>query len=200
MSIRLQIEKIDDLRYHLECEPEGHENRISNLKEIASASREVSGTRERQINKLKNLLAQILARLGDSRFRVEITDDVRAEHDRQLEDIRRLKSLYDERLRVLVDMRDAAVKELTDVKDKLKCSRKENAVFEEDLRKAEEKVREDNDFFFKTAISIVPCRMEFKVILEIFFRLIFKIPKFQILSLNLDLLRPIVVIFRIKCQ
>lgn len=139
-SIRLQTEKIDDLRFHLECEPDGHRNRIATLKGIADASREASANRERQINKLKNVLAQIIARLGDARFRVEITDDVRSEHDRQIEDIRRLRGLYDERLRVLVELRDSAFKELADVKDKLKGSRKENGGLEEDLRKAEEKV------------------------------------------------------------
>ncbi|XP_043272751.1 uncharacterized protein PFB0765w isoform X2 [Venturia canescens] len=139
-SIRLQTEKIDDLRYHLECETEDHQNRIASLKEIAKMSRESSGLRERQTNKLKNLLAQILTRLGDPRFRVDINDYVRTEHDRQIEDITRLKSLYDDRLRILVDLRETATKELKDVKEKLKISWKENRGLEEDLKKAEEKI------------------------------------------------------------
>lgn len=138
--IRLQIEKIDDLRYHLECDPENNHQRIATLKEIARVSRESFETREHQINRLKNILSQIVARLGDEKFGIEIGEDLRTEHDRHVEDIRRLKGLYDDRMRVLVDLKDSAVKEGADVKQKFKCLMKEKESVDEDLKKAEEKI------------------------------------------------------------
>ncbi|XP_015589844.1 227 kDa spindle- and centromere-associated protein isoform X3 [Cephus cinctus] len=138
-NIRLQTEKIDDLQYQLECNHEGHENQISRLKEVNSKSREILKQRERQINKLKDLLAQILARLGDRSF-LEISDDVRYEYDQQLDNIRNLKSLYEERLKVLNVLKDSATKELVDVKEKFEIARKKSEGLEEDLKKAEDKI------------------------------------------------------------
>lgn len=147
--IRLQIEKIDDLRYHLECDQENNVNRITMLKNIDDTNREMFAIREAQINKLKNVLSQIVARLGDEKFHVDVNDDLRTEHDRQVEDIRRLKSLYDERIRVVVDLRDSGVKEISNVKDKLKLLSKEKEALDEDMKKSEEKVRLYNTKIFE---------------------------------------------------
>ncbi|KAK0164135.1 hypothetical protein PV328_002796 [Microctonus aethiopoides] len=138
--IRLQIEKIDDLRYHLECDEENNVNRITMLKNIGDTHRETFAIREAQINKLKNVLSQIIARLGDEKFHVDVNDDLRTEHDRQVEDIRRLKNLYDERIRVVVDLRDSGAKEISNVKDKLKLLSKEKEALDEDMKKSEEKI------------------------------------------------------------
>ncbi|XP_015117700.1 cingulin-like protein 1 isoform X2 [Diachasma alloeum] len=138
--IRLQIEKIDDLRYHLECEPELNAHRIETLEAIARSNRDSFETREHQMNRLKNMLSQILARLGDDKFKIEISEDLRTEHDHQVEDIRRLKALYDERMRVLVDLKDSATKDLLSTRHKLKGLVKEKESLDEDLKKAEEKI------------------------------------------------------------
>uniref|UniRef100_A0A0C9RCU9 Uncharacterized protein n=1 Tax=Fopius arisanus TaxID=64838 RepID=A0A0C9RCU9_9HYME len=138
--IRLQIEKIDDLRYHLECEPETNAHRIETLKEIASSNRDSFETREHQMNRLKNILSQIVARLGDDKFRIDVNEDLRTEHDRQVEDVRRLKGLYDERMRVLVDLKDSASKDLVSTRHKFKSLMKEKEAMDEELKKAEEKM------------------------------------------------------------
>ncbi|XP_063976902.1 cingulin-like protein 1 isoform X2 [Diachasmimorpha longicaudata] len=138
--IRLQIEKIDDLRYHLECEPEINAHRIETLQTIAKSNRETFETREHQMNRLKNTLSQILARLGDEKFKIEISEDLRTEHDHQVEDIRRLKALYDERMRVLVEVKDTAAKDLVSTRHRLKGLVKEKESLEEELKKAEEKI------------------------------------------------------------
>ncbi|XP_011137163.1 myosin-2 heavy chain isoform X2 [Harpegnathos saltator] len=138
-DIRYQIEKVDDLRYHLESDPERHRHRIRCLTEASSRTRESLRARERQTNELKDQLAQLLVRLGDRSF-LDVTDDAGAECDRQLENINTLKALYNERLRVLSELRDVAVKELTDSKQKLEYSLKKSENFEEELKKTEEKV------------------------------------------------------------
>ncbi|XP_072757341.1 uncharacterized protein [Anoplolepis gracilipes] len=138
-DIRCQIEKVDDLRYHLETDPERHRHRIRCLTEVTGKERESLIARERRTNELKDYLAQMLVRLGDRSF-LEVRDDADAECDRQLENINVLKGLYNERLRVLTELKDSAVKELADVKQKLEYSLKKAENLEEELKKAEEKV------------------------------------------------------------
>ncbi|CAL1677764.1 unnamed protein product [Lasius platythorax] len=138
-DIRCQIEKVDDLRYHLETDPERHRPRIRCLTEVTGKERESLVARERRTNELKDYLAQMLVRLGDRSF-LEVRDDADAECDRQLENINVLKGLYNERLRVLTELKDSAIKELADVRQKLEYSLKKSENLEEELKKAEEKV------------------------------------------------------------
>lgn len=138
-DVRHQIEKVDDLRYHLETDPERHRRRIQCLSEVSSKSRESLVARERRTNELKNYLAQTLVRLEDRSF-LNVRDDTGAECDRQLENINALKALYNERLRVLTELKDSAIKELTDVKQKLEYTLKKSENLEEELKRAEEKV------------------------------------------------------------
>ncbi|XP_076643253.1 uncharacterized protein LOC143353654 isoform X2 [Halictus rubicundus] len=137
-DVRFQIEKVDDLRYHLETEPDQHRYRIRCLTDLTNNTRENVHDRERCANELKDHLAQILVRLGDKSF-LELKDDVGLECERQLENINSLKSLYNERLKVLTELKDAAIRELADVKDRLNHSLKKSECLEEDLRIADEK-------------------------------------------------------------
>lgn len=137
---------MDDLRYHLESDPERHRHRIRCLTEVTGRTRESLRARERQTNELKDQLAQLLVRLGDRSF-LEARDDAGAECGRQLENVNALKTLYNERLRVFTELREAAVKELTDTRQKLEYSLKKSENLEEELKKAEEKVRERCDVF-----------------------------------------------------
>lgn len=137
--MRYQIEKMDDLRYYLESDPERHRQRIRCLTEVTNKTRVSLIARERQTNELKNYLAQQLVRLGDRSF-LETQDDAGVECDRQLENINALKSLYNERLKVLTELKDCAIKELTDVKQKLEYAQKKSENLEEELKKAEDKV------------------------------------------------------------
>lgn len=139
--IRLQIEKIDDLRFHLECEPEKNNQRIKILEEIGRQNKEAYGNRQIQINRLKDLQSQLVAGLSGNEQCVDITDDLRTEQERQVEDVRRLKGLYDKRMRILVDLKEATNKELSITKDKLKCIIKDKEGLDEEIKKAEEKVR-----------------------------------------------------------
>ncbi|XP_078038975.1 uncharacterized protein LOC144471105 [Augochlora pura] len=138
-DVRFQIEKVDDLRYHLETEPDQHRHRIRSLADMTNNTREALHARESRANELKGHLAQILVRLGDRSF-LELKDGVGLECERQLENINSLKCLYNERLKVLTELKDAATKELADVKSRLNHSLKKTECLEEDLRKADEKI------------------------------------------------------------
>ncbi|XP_031846044.1 uncharacterized protein LOC116432803 isoform X2 [Nomia melanderi] len=138
-DIRFQIEKVDDLRYHLETDPDQHRCRIRFLTDVTNKTREALQSRESRANELKDHLAQILVRLGDRSF-LDLKDDVGLECERQLENINSLKTLYNERLKVLTELKDSAVRELTDVKERLDHTLKKSECLEEDLKKADEKI------------------------------------------------------------
>ncbi|XP_046140976.1 golgin subfamily B member 1 isoform X2 [Osmia bicornis bicornis] len=138
-DIRLQIDKMDDLRYQLETEPDHHRYRIRSLAELTNKTREALHSREHRANELKDHLAQILVRLGDRSF-LDLKDDVGLECERQLENIDSLKCLYNARLKVLSELKEAAIRELMDVKERLDHAVKKSESLEEDLRKADEKI------------------------------------------------------------
>ncbi|KAK9302939.1 hypothetical protein QLX08_005208 [Tetragonisca angustula] len=138
-DIRIQVDKVDDLRYSLEVEPDQHRYRIRCLSDVTNRTREAVYFRERATNELKDHLAQILARLGDRSF-LEAKDEVSLECERQLENINSLKSLYNERLKVLNEVRETAARELAEARVRLDHSLKKCECLEEDLKKADEKV------------------------------------------------------------
>ncbi|CAD1469927.1 unnamed protein product, partial [Heterotrigona itama] len=138
-DIRIQMDKVDDLRYSLEVEPDQHRYRIRCLSDVTNRTREAVYFRERATNELKDHLAQILVRLGDRSF-LEAKDEVSLECERQLENINSLKSLYNERLKVLNEVRETAARELAEARVRLDHSLKKCECLEEDLKKADEKV------------------------------------------------------------
>jgi len=138
-DVRYQIEKMDDLRYQLETNPECHQYHIQSLTEMTNKARQSFIARQRRTNELKDYLAQVLVKLGDKSF-LEIEDDEGAECNRQLENISMLKNLYNERLRILIELKDSATKTLIDIKQKLDYSLKKSNNLEGELKKAEEKV------------------------------------------------------------
>lgn len=144
-DIRIQIDKADDLRYQLETESDQHRYRIRCLSDLTNRTREAVYLRERRANELKDHLAQILLQLGDRSF-LELKDDVGLECERQLENINSLKSLYNERLKVLNELKETAIRELAETRVRLDHSIKQCECLEEDLKKADEKVLKKSVF------------------------------------------------------
>lgn len=138
-NIRFQLEKADDLFYQLDNVPEIHKNRILSLKKLADDMRETLRSRERQVSLLKDRLSQILVQLGDRTF-LNCDDEIRMENNRQLGDLHNLRRLYEERSKVLMEWKDSAIRNLTDVKREVRSLKDNNEILEDDLRKTEEKV------------------------------------------------------------
>lgn len=140
-DIRVQMDKVDDFRYHLESDTDQNRYRIRCLSDVTNRTREAVYVAERHANDLKDHLAQILVRLGDRSF-LELKDEADLECERQLENINSLKSLYNERLKVLNELRETAVRELAETRVRLDHSLKKCECLEDDLKKADEKVAE----------------------------------------------------------
>lgn len=77
---------------------------------------------------------------------MELKDDVGLECERQLENINSLKSLYNERLKVLNELKETAIRELAETRVRLDHSMKQCECLEEDLKKADEKVLKKSVF------------------------------------------------------
>ena len=146
-NIKFQLEKAQDLYYQLDNVPEVHKNQILSLKKLADDMREVLRSRERQVNLLKDRLSQILVGLEDRTF-LNYTDDIRIEYNRQFEDLLNLRRLYEERSKVILNLRNSVIKDLQNLKSELKSSKNNNEILEEDLKKAEEKVDIFSLFYF----------------------------------------------------
>lgn len=115
------------------------------MSDLTNRTREAVYLRERRANELKDHLAQILLQLGDRSF-LELKDDVGLECERQLENINSLKSLYNERLKVLNELKETAIRELAETRVRLDHSMKQCECLEEDLKKADEKVLKKSVF------------------------------------------------------
>ena len=134
-----QLERTDDLRLQLENDPTEHRVRIASLKRMSEETRTMLRSRKQQVNTLKERLAQILVRLGDRCF-LSKSDDVKEEIDRQIEDIAHSRSLCDERLRILAELKDHCFKEIHELRLEIDIAKKDKQSMEEDLRKTEDKV------------------------------------------------------------
>lgn len=138
-NIRFQLEKADDLFYQLDNVPVIHRNRILTLKTLSDDMRETLRSRERQVSLLKDRLSQILVKLGDRTF-LNYEDEIRLENNRQLKDLHDLRRLYEERSKVLTEMKDSALRDLHDLKREVRTLKDNNEILEDNLRKTEEKV------------------------------------------------------------
>ncbi|KOB72793.1 putative Ofd1 protein [Operophtera brumata] len=72
---------------------------ISALKDVVAVSRTMIGLREGQLDLLKNKLNEIERSLSDREANI-LSNDLRQEYERQLQNIRTLRGLYEERARI----------------------------------------------------------------------------------------------------
>ncbi|CAG9583282.1 unnamed protein product [Danaus chrysippus] len=83
---------------------------VKALKEVINVSKTMINLREEQLNELKNKLSEIEQSLADRETSV-LSTDLRKEYERQLQNIRTLRGLYEERARLAEVTRQALVRE-----------------------------------------------------------------------------------------
>ncbi|XP_072931422.1 uncharacterized protein [Epargyreus clarus] len=88
---------------------------INALKEVIAVSKTMISLREQQLNQLKNKLNEIEQSLADRETNI-LSVDLRKEYERQLQNIRTLRGLYEERARLAEATRQALVRELEEQK------------------------------------------------------------------------------------
>ncbi|XP_059045054.1 interaptin [Achroia grisella] len=88
---------------------------INALKEVVTVSKTMINLREQQLNELKSKLNEIERSLADRETNM-LSTDLRQEYERQLQNIRTLRSLYEERARLSEVTRLGLVRELEEQK------------------------------------------------------------------------------------
>lgn len=88
---------------------------IKALKEVISVSKTMIGLREQQLEALKNKLSEIEQSLADREANL-LSTDLRDEYVRQLQNIRTLRGLYEERARLAEVTRQSILRELEEQK------------------------------------------------------------------------------------
>ncbi|CAH2090427.1 unnamed protein product [Euphydryas editha] len=88
---------------------------INALKEVITVSKTLIGLREQQLNELKNKLNEIEQSLADREANM-LSADLRQEYERQLQNIRTLRGLYEERARLADVSRQALARDLEEQK------------------------------------------------------------------------------------
>ncbi|XP_068628251.1 myosin-11 [Battus philenor] len=89
---------------------------IKSLKEVVTVSKTLINLREEQLNELKNKLNEIEQSLADRETHM-LSTDLRQEYERQLQNIRTLRGLYEERARLAEVTRQALIRELQEQKE-----------------------------------------------------------------------------------
>ncbi|XP_034832769.1 putative leucine-rich repeat-containing protein DDB_G0290503 [Maniola hyperantus] len=88
---------------------------VNALKEVITVSKTMIGLREQQLNELKSKLNEIEQSLADRETSM-LSTDLRQEYERQLQNIRTLRGLYEERARLADVSRQALSRELDEHK------------------------------------------------------------------------------------
>ena len=94
-------------------------DQVRSLKEVIAAIKEMLKIRELQIDQMKSKLNEIEASMSEQETKIMSTA-LQQEYQRQLENIRNMRELYEERAALLVQERDAAKQKLDEKEHDLK--------------------------------------------------------------------------------
>ncbi|XP_047517223.1 putative leucine-rich repeat-containing protein DDB_G0290503 [Pieris napi] len=135
---------------------------IKALKEVVAVSKTLISLREDQLTELKNKLTEIEQSLADREASM-LSTDLRQEYERQLQNIRTLRGLYEERARLAEVTRQALVRELDDQKslyqaENTRCTQLNSEV--EELKEKVSKLEEEIDV---KNYEISACKEELEV-------------------------------------
>ncbi|XP_077288129.1 uncharacterized protein LOC143912702 [Arctopsyche grandis] len=117
---------------------------VDSLKEVNKVSKDMLSIRESQLNQLKEKLLEIEKSLADREMKT-LSNDLRSEYERQLENIRSLRLLYEERARVAEVTRQNLLKDLEDQKSLVETHSKKRGELETKIEELEKEVSDKND-------------------------------------------------------
>ncbi|GFG33355.1 hypothetical protein Cfor_04064 [Coptotermes formosanus] len=127
-----RTEDLEKLQMQLECEREQFQNQIVALKEVAAISKQMVIIRETQVARLKEKLKEIEASVTN-KVHEKLSVDLKAEYESQMENIRSLKGLYEERMKVMLSEKEKLVQDSEEKSQHLQAEMKKSAEFEQQL-------------------------------------------------------------------
>ena len=123
---------LEKLQAQLNCEREHFQNQTVTLKEVAAISKQMVIIRESQVVRLKEKLKEIEASVSN-KIHEKLSVDLKAEYESQMENIRSLKGLYEERMKVMLSEKEKLVQDSEEKSQHLKAEMKKSAEFEQQL-------------------------------------------------------------------
>lgn len=130
--LRDRTDDLEKIQTQLECEREHTQNQIMALKEVATISKQMLLIREGQVMQLKEKLKEIEASVIN-RVHEKLSVDLKTEYESQMENIRSLKVLYEERMKVMLSEKEKLVQDSEEKSQHLKAEIKKSAQFEQQL-------------------------------------------------------------------
>jgi chromosome segregation ATPase len=127
-----RTEDLEKLQAQLEAEREHFQKQIVALKEVAAISKQMLMIREGQVMQLKEKLKEIEASVTN-RVHEKLTEDLKTEYESQMENIRSLKGLYEERLKVMLSEKEKLVQDSEEKTQHLEAEIRKSAEFEQQL-------------------------------------------------------------------
>jgi hypothetical protein len=127
-----RTEDLEKLQAQLGCEREQFQNQIAALKEVAAITKQMVIIRENQVVRLKEKLKEIEASVTN-KVHEKLSVDLKAEYESQMENIRSLKGLYEERMKVMLSEKEKLVHDSEEKSQHLKAEMKKSAEFEQQL-------------------------------------------------------------------
>lgn len=130
--LRERTDDLEKMQTQLECEREHTQNQIMALKEVATISKQMLLIREGQVMQLKEKLKEIEASVIN-KVHEKLSIDLKTEYESQMENIRSLKGLYEERMKVILSEKEKLVQDSEAKSQHLKEEIKKSAEFEQQL-------------------------------------------------------------------
>ncbi|XP_055386507.1 repetitive organellar protein [Condylostylus longicornis] len=114
---------------------------VTSLKDVITCSKQMIDVREEQVTQLKAKLTQIEESLADRETKL-LSEDLRREYDKQMENIRNLRQLYEERARVCAAERENLLRQIQIKKDELASETEKTKNLEERIDTLEKDVQD----------------------------------------------------------
>ncbi|XP_063216622.1 protein Daple [Bacillus rossius redtenbacheri] len=132
-SLTAKTEELEELRKNFDLEREQYQRKVSSLKEVVSISKQLLSIREKQVDdlesKLKSLQGSLCSRRDPSEEQEgsacsQVEAGLKEEYQAQLENIKSLKALYDERMKIILEEKDKLAVEFEETRVKLEAEQK----------------------------------------------------------------------------
>ncbi|KAJ8891171.1 hypothetical protein PR048_010686 [Dryococelus australis] len=137
-----KIKELEEVCKQFDVEREQYCKKVSSLKEVVSISKQLLSIREKQVDDLQFKLNNIQSLVGDKR---ETTDEqmnaacsqvaagLRQEYQTQLGNIKSLKELYDERMKIIAEEKDKLSAEFEEICKTLEAEQKKSGELETEV-------------------------------------------------------------------
>ncbi|KAH0814699.1 hypothetical protein GEV33_008091 [Tenebrio molitor] len=122
---------------NFEKEREDYKAHVVALKDVVSVSKQMLMMREAQLTELREKMKEIEASLAEREL-TALSQDLRAEYEKQLQNIRNLRAVYEERQRVAAKEKEGMRNVLDEVKKELQEERDKNRELGETIERLEE--------------------------------------------------------------